>query len=184
MSESVDKMFDLIDDLSTLCDDGIPIFPGRIIVNQKELYRIINSFPTAVSNEINDARVILKKKDEILQQAKLQAEGIIQNAKNERNNLLNTSSMQKDIEEQAERYKQAVIEECKQIRMLAFNEAQELRLNAKNEAVRLKEEAQNYAQQKLSMLEQNLNAMYQEVMNGQQRLQEMRQNDAHLNDGR
>ena len=184
MSKSVNKMFDLIDDLSALCDDGIPIFPGRIIVNQKELYNIVNAFPGAVSDEINDARVILKKKDEILQQARLTAEGIIQDAKNERSKLLNASSMQKDVEEQAERYKQAVIEECKQIRMLAFNEAQELRLNAKNEAVRLKEEAQNYAQQKLSMLEQNLNGMYQEVMNGQQRLQEMRQNDAQLNERR
>ena len=177
MSESVNKMFDLIDDLSALCDDGIPIFPGRIIVNQKELYKIVNSFPNAISDEINDARIILKKKDEILQQAKLRAESIIQDAHNERSKLLNASRMQKDVEEQAERYKQAVIEECKQIRMVAFNEAQELRLSAKNEAIRLKEASQNYAQETLAKLEQNLNALYQEVMNGQQRLQEMRQND-------
>ena len=45
MAESVNKMFDLIDDLSALCDDGIPIFPGRMIVNTKELYKIVNAFP-------------------------------------------------------------------------------------------------------------------------------------------
>ena len=55
MTESVNKMFDLIDDLSTLCDDGIPIFPGRMIVNTKELYKIVNAFPNAISDEIQDA---------------------------------------------------------------------------------------------------------------------------------
>ena len=60
MTESVNKMFDLVDDLGTLCDDGIPVFPGRIIVNQKELLKIVNAFPNAISDEINDARIILK----------------------------------------------------------------------------------------------------------------------------
>ena len=62
MAESVNKMFDLVDDLSALCDDGIPVFPGRMIVNTKELYRIVNAFPNSISDEINDARIILKKK--------------------------------------------------------------------------------------------------------------------------
>ena len=54
MAESVNKMFDLIDDLSTLCDDGIPIFPGRMIVNTRELYKIVNAFPNAISDEIQE----------------------------------------------------------------------------------------------------------------------------------
>ena len=58
--------------------------------------------------------------------------------------------------------------------MAAFNEAQELRLSAKNESVRMKEDSQQYAQQLLNNLEQDLNRLYQVVMNGQQRLQEMR----------
>ena len=182
MSESVNKMFDLIDDLSALCDDGVPIFPGRIIVNQKELYKIVNAFPNAISDEINDARIILKKKDEIIQEAKLRAERIIQDAENERYKLLNESSLNKAMEEQAEKIKQTLFEECKQIKMAAFNEAQELRLGAKNDSIRLKEASQNYAQETLAKLEQSLNALYQEVMNGQQRLQEMRQNEAAQND--
>ena len=39
-----DEMFDLVDDLGALCDNGIPIFPGHMIVNSKELYRIVNYF--------------------------------------------------------------------------------------------------------------------------------------------
>ena len=62
--------------------------------------------------------------------------------------------------------------------MAAFNEAQELRLNAKNDSIRMKEESQEYAQALLNNLEQDLNRLYQVVMNGQQRLQEMKSNDS------
>ena len=62
--------------------------------------------------------------------------------------------------------------------MAAFNEAQELKLNAKNESIRMKEDSQEYAQQLLNNLEQDLNRLYQVVMNGQQRLQEMKSADS------
>ena len=177
MTEAVAKMFDLVDDLSALCDDGIPIFPGRMIVSTKELYRIVNSFPNAISDEINDAKIILKKKDEILQEAKLRAERIIQDAENERYKLLNESSLNKAMEEHAEKFRQTVFDECQQIKMATFNEAQEVRLNAKNDAIRMREESQEYAQQLLNNLEQDINNLYQIIKNGQIRLQEMRQND-------
>ena len=66
MAETEAKMFDLVDALVTLYEEGIPVFPGRSIVDSKKLYSIANAFPSAISNEINDARIILKKKDEIL----------------------------------------------------------------------------------------------------------------------
>ena len=110
MVEAEARLFDLIDELSALTDDAIPIFPGRIVVNQKELIKIVNAFPNAISDEINDARVILKKKDEILQEAKLRAERIIQDAENERYKLLNESSLNKAMEEHAEKFRQTVFE--------------------------------------------------------------------------
>lgn len=180
MTDSEDKMFDLINDLGALCDDGIPIFPGRMIVNTRELYRILNAFPDAISNEINDAKIILKKKDEIIQDAKLRADRIVEDAKNERYRLLDESSLRKADEEAAEKFRQTVNAECQQIRMSAFNEAQDFSINAKNEALRMREESQQFAQRILSDLEADLNKLYQLVMNGQQRLQEMRQNDTML----
>ena len=172
------KMYDLLDALEALYEDGIPIFPGRHVIDAKKLYNILQAFPNAISNEVNDARIILKKKDEILQEAKLRAERIIQDAENERYKLLNESSLNKAMEEHAEKFRQTVFEECQQIKMAAFNEAQELRLNAKNESIKMKEDSQSYAQQLLNNLEQDLNRLYQVVMNGQQRLQEMRSSDS------
>ena len=110
MGESEAKLFDLIGELEALIDDAIPILPGRIIVSQKELSRISDSFPKAVTDEINDARIILKKKDESIQEAKLRAERIIQDAENERYKLLNESSLNKAMEEHAEKFRQTVFE--------------------------------------------------------------------------
>ena len=177
MTEPEAKMFDLIDALGALYEEGIPVFPGRAIIDAKRLYRIVNAFPSAVTDEVNDARIILKKKDEILQEAKLRAERIIQDAENERYKLLNESSLNKAMEEHAEKFRQTVFEECQQIKMAAFNEAQELKISAKNESIRMKEDSQEYAQQLLNNLEQDLNRLYQVVMNGQQRLQEMKSAD-------
>jgi vacuolar-type H+-ATPase subunit H len=178
MTEPEAKMFDLIDALGVLCDEGIPVFPGRSIVDTKKLYRILNAFPNAVTDEINDARIILKKKDEILQEAKLRAERIIQDAENERYKLLNESSLNKAMEEHAEKFRQTVFEECQQIRAAAANEAQEIRLSARNDSMRMKEGSQEYAQQLLNNLEQDLNRLYQVVKNGQTSLQEMKANDS------
>lgn len=174
MADEAERMYNLIDDLGALLDDGISIFPGRLMVSAKELARIYDAFPDAVTAEINDARVILKKKDEILQEAKLRAERIIQDAQTERYKLLNESNLHKAMEEEAKKFRQTVYDECQQIKMTAFNEAQELRLNAKNESLRMKEDSHNYAQQLLNNLEQDLNRLYQVVINGQQRLQELK----------
>ena len=38
MAGSESKMYNLIDDLQALEDEGIPVFPGRKIINQKELF--------------------------------------------------------------------------------------------------------------------------------------------------
>ena len=177
MAETEAKMFDLIDALEALDEECIPIFPGRSIIDVKKLRGIISAFPGSISNEINDARIILKKKDEILQEARLRAERIIQDAENERYKLLNESSLNKAMEENAEKFRQTVFEECQQIKISAFNEAQELRLSAKNDAVKMKEESQCYAQHLLNNLRDDLDRLYEVVVNGQQRLQQIRANE-------
>lgn len=178
MSDKMNRIYELIEDLEVLMEDGINILPGRIIVNHKELYNIVAAFKDAVPEEIQDAKVIINKKDEILQEAKLHAERIIQDAENERYKLLNESNLSKAMEEHAEKFRQTVFEECQQIKMQAFNEAQELRLNSKNEAITLKENSQRYASELLVKLEQMLNSLYQDVMNNQQQLQEMKTSES------
>ena len=177
MSDKMNRIYELLTELDNLMQDGIPIF-GKIVVDHKELYKIAHAFEETIPEEIQDARIIINKKDEILQEAKLHADRIIQDAENERYKLLNESNLSKAMEEHAEKFRQTVFEECQQIKMQAFNEAQELRLNSKNEAIGLKENSQRYAQEVLVKLEHVLNSLYQDVMNNQQQLQEMKTTDS------
>ena len=80
--------------------------------------------------------------------------------KDNKNLYLKLSAFQKEIEEHTEKSNTI------------------WRLNAKNESIKMKEDSQEYAQQLLNNLEQDLNRLYQVVMNGQQRLQEMKSADS------
>lgn len=173
MSQADEKLYDLISDLERLSEESFPVFFFKLI-RTKELQRIIDIFPSVVQNEIRDAHVILRKKEEILQDARIKAERVIANAESDRNRLLSESSILKDIEEKAQKFRQDVMEECEAIKMKAFNEAEGVRLDATQEAIKIREGAQSYAQSVLEKLEGDLNQLYQIVMNGQQYLSEMK----------
>ena len=185
MSQSEEKMYDLIDRLNQLWETGFHILPSHlIVVKSQELSWIISSFPDAISNEIRDAHVILRKKEDIIQDARMKAERIIADAENERHRFLNESSLNKAVEERAREIREQVIEECEAIKMKAFNEAESARLAAQEEAIKIKEGAQKYAQEVLNKLEGDLKQLYQVVMNGQQYLQDMQYQNSQTSVGR
>lgn len=175
---SEEKMYDLIDRLNQLWESGFHILPSHlIVVKSQELSRIIGGFPDAISNEIRDAHIVLRKKEDIIQEARIKADRIIADAENDRHRLLSESSVLRDIEEKAQKFKQEVIDECEAIKMRAFNEAEGVRLTASEEAIKIKEGAQHYAQNVLNKLEGDLNQLYQIVMNGQQYLADIKNSE-------
>lgn len=176
--QSCEKMYDLVDLLGHLYDDGIHILPGHFMaVRSKDLSRIVQNFPDAISDEIRDAHIILRKKDEILQDAMKKAERIVQDAENDRHRILSESNILRDIEEKAQKFRQEVLEECQDIKLKAFNEAEDVRLRASQDAIKIKDGAQDYAQNILTKLEGDLNQLYQVVMNGQQYLADVKSDD-------
>ena len=180
MSPSEEKMYDLIDRLNQLWETGFHILPPLIVVKSQELSRIISSFPDAISNEIRDAHVILRKKDDIIQDAKMKAERIITEAENERHRFLNESSLNKAVEERAREIREQVIKECEAIKMKAFNEAESTRLAAQEEAIKIKEGAQRLAQEILNKLDGDLKQLYQVVATNQQYLADMQYQNSQL----
>ena len=169
------KLFALYDKLQELLDEGFYIFPLHLmIVKSKELSRIIDSFPDAIDESIKMAKLILRNKEEMLQDAKNKAERIIQDAENEKRRILDESSLRREMEEQAKVFREKVIQECENIKMKAFGEAEGIRIASNEEALKLKDNAQAYAQQILVKLEQDLNSLFQIVKNGQQYISELR----------
>ena len=169
------KLFALYDKLQELYDEGFHILPPHLmVVKSKELNRIIDSFPDAIDESIKMAKLILRNKEEMLQDAKNKAERIIQDAENEKRRILDESSLRREMEEQAKVFREKVIQECENIKMKAFGEAEGIRIASNEEALKLKDNAQAYAQQILVKLEQDLNSLVQIVKNGQQYISERR----------
>lgn len=178
MSQSCEKMYDLVGILEHLYEDGVHILPGHfMIVRSKELEKIVANFPDAIADEIRDAHSVLRKKEEIIQDARMKADRIVSEAENDRHRILSESNILRDIEEKAQKFRQEVLDECQDIKMKAFNEAEDVRLQAREEAIKIKEGAQHYAQSVLNKLEGDLNQLYQVVMNGQQYLSDMKSDD-------
>ncbi len=178
MSQSCGKIYELVDALEHLWDTGVNIVPGHfVVVKSKELAGIISSFPDAIGHDIEDARLVLKKKEDIIQEARLKADRIISDAESDRHRILSESSILRDIEEKAQKFRQEVLDECQEIKMKAFNEAEDVRLKASGEAIKIKDGAQEYAQSILTKLEGDLNQLYQVVMNGKQYLADIKADD-------
>lgn len=169
------KLFALYDKLQELFEDGFHIIPSHlIIVKSKELGRIIDSFPDAIDEGIKMAKMILRNKEEMIQDAKNKAERIIQDAENEKRRILDESSLRREMEDQAKAFREKVIQECENIKMKAFGEAESIRIASNEEALKMKDGAQAYAQQILVKIEQDLNNLFQVVKNGQQYIARMR----------
>lgn len=178
MSQTCDKLYKLVEELEHLCEESIPIIPGHFVVlKQKELAGIIRSLPEAINRDIEDSRIVLRKKEEIIQEARMKADRIIAEAESDRHRILSESSILRDIEEKAQKFRQEVVDECQDIKMKAFNEAEDVRLKASEEAIKIKDGAQEYARSILTKLEGDLNQLYQVVMNGQQYLMDMKADD-------
>ncbi len=169
------KLFALYDKLQELLDEGFDIIPSHLmIVKSKELNRIVDSFPDAIDEGIKMAKMILRNKEEMIQDAKNKAERIIQDAENEKRRILDESSLRREMEEQAKAFREKVIQECENIKMKAFGEAESIRIASNEEALKMKDGAQAYAQQILVKIEQDLNNLFQVVKNGQQYIAQMR----------
>ena len=169
------KLFALYDKLQELFDEGFHIIPSHLmVVKSKELSRIIDSFPDAIDEGIKMAKLILRNKEEMIQDAKNKADRIIQEAENEKRRILDESALRREMEEQAKAFREKVLQECETIKMKAFGEAEGIRINSNEEALKMKDGAQAYAQQILLKLEQDLNNLFQIVKNGQQYISELR----------
>ena len=169
------KLFALYDKLQELLDEGFDIIPSHLmIVKSKELNRIVDSFPDAIDEGIKMAKMILRNKEEMIQDAKNKAERIIQDKKKKKRRILDESSLRREMEEQAKAFREKVIQECENIKMKAFGEAESIRIASNEEALKMKDGAQAYAQQILVKIEQDLNNLFQVVKNGQQYIAQMR----------
>lgn len=140
----------LIDKLEDLIATGkkVPL-TNSVIVNEKDLYDIIDEVRATLPDELKQARWIVKERQEMIEEAEKEANRIIEEARDKANALAAETEVVKRAEKQA-----ADILDAARAR------EREIRLGA-----------EDYADEMLANLEVNLGKLLTAVQRGRDRLQ-------------
>lgn len=175
MSVQKNGIYDLLSRLVIILDKSFPILPNYLVaVKLKDVEDVVDSIYGALPQAIQEARGILRRKEELQIEAQQTAEKIVLDAKNEAARLLSESELLRQVQSEAELIKEQVIAECEEIKRKALEDAENFRNQAHDDAMRTKEGADAYAEQVLSGVENNLSQLQQSVKSAQIYMERLR----------
>src|SRR3954463_7755247 len=139
----------LIDKLDDTIHNAKPVpLTDQVRVDKEEVYDILDQMRATIPEEIKQARWIVKERQEMLAEAKREAERILKEARGEQTRLIS----REEVVKQAERQAEDIIEEAR-------TREREIRLGA-----------EDYADDILNTLEVNLQKFTAAVQRGRDRL--------------
>ena len=162
-------VYDLLKMLEIALDEGYSVLKYTV-VNKREIEELIDRIYAALPTEVQEARLFLKRKEELQNEAQQKANKIVQDAQNEADRKLSESDQMKAIEREGNRIKN----ECEKMKHIALQDAENIRLQATDEAMKIREGAELYAEQVLTSIEGNLTQLQQVVKNGQIYMEQLR----------
>lgn len=175
MSVQKNEIYDLLKRLEIILEKSFSILPNYLVaVKLKEMEQVIDSIYGALPKEVQEARRLLRRKEELQIDAEQRANKIINDANTEAARLLSESELLRKVQSEAELIKEQVIAECEEIKRKALEDAENFRNQAHDDAIRIKEGAEAYAEQVLASLENTLNQHQQLVKNGQIYMEKLR----------
>jgi F0F1-type ATP synthase membrane subunit b/b' len=139
----IDKLDDLVHNAK-----AVPL-TDTVRVDKEEIYDILDQMRATIPEEIKQARWIVKERQEMLAEAKREAERIVKEAREQQARLV----ANEEITRQAERAAEEIVEEARE-------REREIRLGA-----------EDYADDILNTLEVNLTKFIAAVQRGRDRLQ-------------
>jgi cell division septum initiation protein DivIVA len=139
----IDKLDDLVHNAKRLA------LTDQVRVDKEEIYDILDQMRATMPEEIKQARWIVKERQEMLAEAKREADRIIKEARERAAKLVD----EEEIKKQAERAAEDIIEDAR----------------AREREIRLG--AEDYADDILNTLEVNLSKFIAAVQRGRERLQ-------------
>ncbi|MBK5229751.1 MAG: ATPase [Thermoleophilia bacterium] len=139
----------LIDKLDDLIHNAKPIpLSDNVRVDKEEIYDLLDQMRATIPEEIKQARWIVKERQEMLAEAKREAERIVKDGNDEQQRLVS----EQEVVKQAENHAEDIIEEAR----------------AREREIRLG--AEDYADDILNTLEVNLEKFLAAVQRGRDRL--------------
>ena len=139
----------LIDKLDDLVHNAKPVpLTDQVRVDREEIWEIIDQMRSTIPEEIKQARWIVKERQEMLAEAKREAERIVREAREQQARLISDE----EVTKQAERAADEIVEDAR-------SREREIRLGA-----------EDYADEILNTLEVNLQKFLAAVQRGRDRL--------------
>jgi vacuolar-type H+-ATPase subunit H len=138
----IDKLDDLVHNAKS-----VPM-TDQVRVDKEEIYDILDQMRATIPEEIKQARWIVKERQEMLAEAKREAERIVKEARERQERLLG----EEEVTKQAERAAEDIIEDAR-------TREREIRLGA-----------EDYADEILGTLEGNLSKIIAAIGRGRERL--------------
>ncbi len=168
-------VYDLLKLLEISLEEGFPIIPRKFtVVKTKEIEALIDRIYASLPLEVQEAKALLRRREELQIEAQQKAEKIINDAQAEADRKLSEADFIKALEREGIRIRTQVQQECEEIKRKAMEEAENIRAQATDDAMKTKEGAELYAEQVLTNLEKNLTQQQQIVKNGQVYMEQLR----------
>lgn len=175
IQRELNRLEDIVFDSPT-----IPL-TGRTLVDEEQLLEQLDIIRLNLPIAFQEAEIIVRHKDEILQEAELYAEEIVEAAEQKATNILNEMGLVQQAKIEADQLRQqvqldceaiqkATISEIEQIRYQAQQELDQMRARAIAECDEIQNGADDYADRVLGSIEQQLSEMLQVIHNGRRQL--------------
>ena len=147
-------------------------FAGFVILKEDKITALIDRINGAIPEDVKEAERILRRREDIINNANYEAERIKNDAINEKSRILSESELLRAVQEEAAIVREKLIAECEEIKNKAYSDAENIKIQASEEARRMREGAENYVEQMLANLDTNLNQQLEVVQNGQRYLEQ------------
>ena len=122
---------EILDEMENLVIEGKHIvFTNMSIINEQELLRLIDDLQTELPQEMDNAQRILQQKEEILNNARAEADSIIAQAKEYAKKMADESEIVKASKERAELIRVQSEAQEKEIMERTMNNSQQLQMSA------------------------------------------------------
>jgi len=134
-------------------------FGGFVLLKQQDMFAMIDRIDGAIPEDVKEAERVLKRRDDIIANAKHEAERIVNDALNEKNRILSESELLRAVQQEGAVIREKLINECEEIKNKAYSDAEGIRMQVSEESRRMKDGIDNYAEQVLARLEENLETL-------------------------
>ena len=169
------RINELLERANILLDKGFHIMPGFVTIRSSAMEGLLDRINASIPEDIKEAEMILKRRDEIIIEAQNRADRIIADAQNEAARILSENEIMRAVHQEGQKIREQVIQDCESIKRKAYEEADNVRIQASEDAMKIKEGAENYAEQVLNNIDTDLTQLQQIVRNGQAYIEKMKQ---------